>query len=151
MPMRKPLTVLVAVLLAACSEASGPTEISVAGSWRFTFSGLGSAPQFPPTVTCSVTAADFTLTQSGSTFSGIQIGTARATCTQSGQVVVDVSIENETIVNGQISEASVTFRLGSIPGQHTGAVSGTSITGTAQWILDAGLTLNGQFTAAKLN
>jgi hypothetical protein len=151
----RPLAWLFLLLGFIACGSDGPTgagSSTLNGSWRFTFTNMSGVVQ-EVTVTCTATSIDFRLTQSGNSFSGIQVGTGRITCSAQGDVIIDEPIDSETIVNGTINGANVSFRLGSVPGQHTGTRSGTSITGTATWeFTEEGvtITLNGQFTAAKL-
>jgi hypothetical protein len=149
--MKRFLMLVLLLPLFACGDDSTGPEENLNGTWRFSYSNM-TGSYIGITVTCTVTAVDVTLTTSGNTFSGIQQGTGRLTCTGGGQTLADSQIAGETIVNGQINGSTVTFRLGSINGQHTGTITGTSMTGTAQWIISSGnvsVTLNGQFTAAK--
>ena len=146
------LSVCLLSFLAACGDSTGPSNASLQGTWRFSYSNLTGAFQ-GATVTCGGGPFDFSITQTGSTFSGVQVSSARVTCSVQGTTVVDELIASETIVNGQISGSNVTFRLGSLAGQHSGTVTGTSMTGNAQWVFVEGnttLTLNGNFSAAKL-
>lgn len=138
-------------LLTGCSDATGPSAPNLAGTWRFVYSNMAGTVE-GVTIACNI-GADFTITQTGSAFSGVQVGPARMTCSALGQPVVDEIVSGETIVNGQATGASITFRLGSIQGQSSGTVNGTSMSGTAQWLFVSGnsaMTLNGNFTAAKL-
>jgi len=152
--MKRFRLLLIVVAAVACSGKGliGPWTPSIAGAWRFSYSGMSGALQ-GVTVTCTTGALDFTLTHSGTAFSGVQLGSSRVMCSAQGTTVVDAVLNAETIVNGTINGSSISFRLGTVPGQHTGTVSGTSMSGTARWLFTEGnttLTLNGQFTAAKL-
>lgn len=149
--MKRSLLLSLVVVVAACGgDATGPKNASVGGTWRFAFTLSGTMSGVA--VTCTVGGADFNLTQSGNTFSGVQVGTGTLTCTAPGTQAFNEQIAGETIVNGQINGNAVTFSLGSIPGQHSGSISGTSMSGTAQWNLPGAtpIVLGGQFTAAKL-
>ena len=148
------LLLFVPLSLTACSDDDDPSglESNLNGTWRFSYNNMTGAV-LGLTVACNVTAVDFNLTTSGTTFSGVQTGTGRLTCTLAGQPYVDTPFAGETIVNGQISGSQITFRLGTLTGQNTATVTGTSMTGTAQFIVTQGnqsVTLNGQFTAAKI-
>jgi hypothetical protein len=151
----RPLASLLLLLICVACSSDGPTGTSTSalnGTWRFTFTNM-SGVSLGGTVTCTATLIDFRLTQSGSRFSGVQVGSGRITCSGQGDVIVDEPVDSETIVNGRINGSNVSFRLGSVPGQHTGTVSGSSIPGTATWEFTEGTettTLNGQFTAARL-
>jgi hypothetical protein len=145
------LAILLPLLACGDDDSSGP-ELNLDGSWRFTYNNI-TGSYLGIGVSCNVTTVDFTLTQTGDTFSGVQVGSGRLTCNSAGQTVLDSPVSGETIVDGQLSGSEVTFRLGSIPGQNTATISGTSMIGTAQWILSNGnvaVTMNGQFTAAKM-
>lgn len=146
------LVALFLPLLGCGGDATGPRQASVSGTWRFSYNSMAGTVQ-GVTVTCNVSALDFNLTQSGNTFSGIQVGTGNMSCSAPGVTPFSYSVVGETIVNGQITGSSISFRLGSVTGQNTAAVAGTSMSGTAQWVIpvdNAALTLNGQFTAAKM-
>jgi hypothetical protein len=149
--MTKRIGYLALVLVsAACSDSTGP-EADLTGTWRFNYFDM-SGPYQGATLSCDIDTADFTITQTGSTFFGDQIGSARMTCTAFGQLVVDELIGGESIENGQVSGRNVTFRLGTISGQHSGRISGSSISGTAQWTMSDGsrsITLNGDFEADR--
>jgi hypothetical protein len=111
-----------------------------------------SGPYQGGTLSCDVDTADFIITQTGSAFFGDQIGSAQFTCTAFGQTVVDELIGDETIEDGQVTGRDVTFRLGTVSGQHSGRVSGDSMSGAAQWIITDGsrsITLNGEFDAER--
>jgi hypothetical protein len=146
------LLLFVPLSVTACSDDDDPTglETSLNGTWRFSYNNMtGTLLGIP--VSCSAAAVDFNLTTTGTTFSGIQVGTATGSCTLAGQTTQQV-LSGETIVNGTISGSTITFRLGTLAGQNTATVTGTSMTGTAQWIYalnNQTITLNGQFTAAK--
>lgn len=149
--MTKRLGSLVLVLLSvACSDSTGP-EADLSGTWRFSYTDM-SGPYQGGTLRCDLDGADFIITQTGFGFFGDQIGSARLRCTTSGQTVVDELVGDETIEDGEVSGRNVTFRLGTIAGQHSGRVSGSSISGTARWVLTSGslsFTLNGEFDAER--
>jgi hypothetical protein len=149
--MAKRLGYLALVLLsAACSDSTGP-DADLSGTWRFSYTDM-SGPFQGGTLRCDLDAADFVITQTGFEFFGDQIGSARLRCTASGLTVVDELVGDETIENGEVSGRNVTFRLGTIAGQHNGRVSGSSISGTARWVLTSGnlsVTLDGEFDAER--
>lgn len=150
---RTTLFTFLALAAAACGGDSGtePTpNANVAGDWRFSWANMSGAVS-GASVTCTG-VLDFTVTQTGSTFSGIQEGTGRFICVSGGQTIVDEVVGGETLINGQINGTQVSFRLGTVPGAHSGIVSGTSMSGTGAWQFDLGgttLNLNGQWSAAK--
>ncbi len=145
------LTITLGVL--ACGgDATGPKNASLAGTWRFNYTGMSATVQ-GATFSCTAGPLDFNITQNGSAFSGSQVGSGAISCTAPGQDPLNDVISGETIINGQVSGSGVSFRLGSIAGQHVGTVIGSSMSGTAQWIFSEGsmtLTLSGQFAATKL-
>lgn len=149
--MKRFLMLALLLPLFACGDDSTGPEENLNGTWRFTYSNM-TGSFIGTNVTCNVTALDATLTVTGNTFSGIQQGSGSMTCNVGGQTQV-FQLTGNTIVDGQISGSTVTFRLGSVNGQHTATLSGTSMTGTAQWVItqgNASITLNGQFAAAKI-
>lgn len=151
---RSSVLLFASTLLAACGSDSptGPSDAQIAGVWRITWSNLTGSLEGTG-VSCAW-LANFNITQTGTTFSGVQTATGTLTCTAQGEgVVLSEQIDAETIVSGTIDGNSVTFRLGSIPSNHTGTVSGTSMSGMASWTfqdLDFVLQLQGNWTAAKL-
>ena len=153
--MRRLSLALMLAAVAACGggdSSSGPDTPSIAGTWRFSYNNMSGAFQGIP-VTCNAAALDFALSQSGNTFSGAQVGAGRLTCSAQGENILDELIGFETIVGGTINGSNVSFRLGTFTSQHIGTITGGSMTGTASWTLTDGnisLTLNGQFTAARL-
>ena len=150
--MKRALVLAFLLPLFACGDDSTEPDLGLDGTWRFSYGNM-TGSYIGINVTCNATAVDFTLTQTEDTFSGVQVGSGRVTCTGGGQTLVDNPVTNFTIVEGQINGNAVTFRLGLIAGQHTATVTGTSMSGTAQWILTSGnisVTVNGQFTAAKM-
>ena len=88
-----------------------------------------SWPKLPAGVALITCVAVAALPVSYTTFSGVQTGSGRLTCTLAGQPYVDTPFAGETIVNGQISGSQITFRLGTLTGQNTATVTGTSMTG----------------------
>lgn len=136
-----------------CGDSStGPRQAQIGGEWRFLFQDM-TGVLFGLVVVCEVGAADFVITQTGTSFSGIQVGQTTVACFVDGELASGGVIDSETIVGGQIDGAIVTFRLGSLEGLHQATVTGSSMIGTAQWTLSQeGITvqLSGDFTAAKI-
>lgn len=147
-------TVIVSALLlvAACGESAGPFPVvshaQLGGSWRFDFTNMIGTMD-GELLTCSATNMNFAITQSHGTFAGVQVGDGHLFCTQAGETVADEPVGGETIINGTVSRNNVTFRLGSVEGAHTATVSGSTMTGTARWIFENELTLDGEFQAAR--
>jgi hypothetical protein len=150
--MTKRLAYLVLVLSSgACSDSTGPETTAIDGTWRFNYTDMTGSFQ-GTTWICDLDTADFVITQTGSSFYGDQIGSARMTCSAGGRAVVDELVGDETIENGQVLGRDVTFRLGTISGQHSGRISGSSMSGSAQWVMTSGsssVTLNGRFEAER--
>jgi hypothetical protein len=150
--VKKALVFVLLLPLLACGDDSTEPGLELDGTWRFTFGNM-TGSYIGIAVSCNATAVDFTLTQTGNTFSGVQVGSGRITCSGGGQTLLDNPVANLTIVEGTVAGNTIAFRLGLIAGQHNATVTGTSMTGTAQWILaspQASVTVNGQFTAAKM-
>ena len=136
-------------LLLGCGggDSTGPSTAEVGGSWRFSWSNLSGSG-----VSCNA-SGDFQLTQSGTTFSGVQYGTGTIICLAGGESLTDL-IVGETLAAGQVNGSAVSFRIGSVQSTHSGTVSGGSMSGTATWTFDLGdglvVNLAGQWTAVRL-
>src|SRR5688572_21135408 len=96
-PMRRFLMLaLLLPLFAACGDDdSTGLDANLNGTWRFSINNMtGTALGVP--ISCNVSSADFTLTTTGNTFSGIQTGTGRFVCTAGGQPLTDQLFSGET-------------------------------------------------------
>jgi hypothetical protein len=150
--MRRILLAAVFVLT-ACGDSLGPvqtpTNAMIAGTWRFTFTEMAGDVDGEAFVCDAV--MDFTITQSRGAFTGDQLGEGELVCTYADDIIIDEPIEGETIIDGEISGRTIAFRMGSVAGAHNGSVagSGVAMAGTAEWIFDGGLALEGTFTAAR--
>lgn len=158
---RRFLIFALALSLVACgSDYTGPSDVAIEGSWRFTFSDMTGESLLGEVVSCDAESIEFAMTQTGATFSGVQVGNIILTCTSEGALLVEGLVAGLTIVNGQVSGsavtfgfATVTFGVGLLSGQHIATVSGSSMGGTAQWIVTAEnltLLLTGELTAVRL-
>ena len=158
---RRFLILPLALPLVACgSDSTGPSDVAIEGFWRFTFSDVTGESLLGEVVSCDAESIEFAMTQTGMTFSGVQVGNIILTCTAEGELLVEGLVAGLTIVNGQVSGSTVTFSfatvafgVGFLSGQHIATVSGTSMGGTAQWIVtDENLTilLTGELTAVRL-
>ncbi len=134
--------------LVACGggDSTGPSNASVAGSWTLSHSNMSGSG-----VSCSLSPAPMTLSQSGTTFSG-SYGPATVSCT-AGSQSESVQIQG-IIVNGTIDGNAIAFDLDTQDFHQTGSVSGSSMSGTARWTFDLGgstgiVVLNGNWAAAK--
>jgi len=141
---------LVAALATACGSdnPAGPSIANVAGTWRITFTNMSGSG-----VTCSTTAIDYVITQSGATFTGTSSSTYTFTCTD-GVNTISQSVTGGIITNGQITGTSISFDLATNAAHQTGTLSGNSISGTSTWTLDLGssgtVVLIGQFGGLRL-
>lgn len=141
-------TVALCAALAACGggDSTGPSNASVAGSWTLSHSNMSGSG-----VSCNLSPAPMTLSQSGTTFSG-SYGPAAVSCIAGGQSE-SVQIHG-IIVNGTIDGNAIAFDLDTQDFHQTGSVSGSSMSGTARWTFDLGgstgiVVLNGNWAAAK--
>ncbi len=147
--MKRFLLIAFALALAACGgDSTGANTPSLTGTWRFAWNMAGRYAG--ASYTCTIGYADFQLTQSGNTFSGVQAAPFFRKCGPPGSMVASPAYR-ETI-NGEIDGSAVTFTLHSGELQ-AGTLSGTSISGSAQWnwpSMEGTVTLTGTFTAVKL-
>ena len=144
------------LLGAACSSGSSSTgpagDANIAGTWQFNWNSLQGVIS-GVAITCT-SILNFAITQTGTTFSGVQaLPNGNLTCNGGGQPLINATIGSETIVAGQVSGNNVSFRLGSVNGNHSGTVSGTSMTGTGTRNIPqttgGTLILTGEWNAAK--
>jgi hypothetical protein len=139
---------LALVLIGACGDdGTGPGATNLTGTWSASVSNMTGTG-----VSCSSTSpTQLTLTQTGVTFSGSYDGGAVSCSTPGG--TLSSPLGSGLVTNGLVNGNSVSFDLDT-PEQHqTGTVSGTSMSGVAQWQVDyAGLgtvTLNGEWEATR--
>jgi hypothetical protein len=139
--------VLICSLAACGGDSTGPSTAEVGGAWRFAWTNLSGSG-----VSCNA-VADFQLTQSGTTFSGVQTGAGTLICLANGEAFEE-TVSGETLTAGAVTGNAVSFRVGSVQSTHNGTVTGTSMNGTASWTFDLGgnvtVALNGQWSAVKL-
>jgi hypothetical protein len=125
------VSVVIGLALAACTTGgegpTAPAPRNLTGRWHFTWHAMAS-----PALSCGI-VADFDLYQNGTSFTGYQADDAQLRCTSAGVTVIDALIFGETIINGLVAEAGVSFRLGSIAGAHAGSVAGAMMEGTGAW------------------
>ena len=123
------------VLLAACVVACNwyPPTPHLDGTWRFRFDDMTDGH-----VQCRIPVMDVAITQSGSTFAGVQQGNATRQCiTQFGDPV-SVSFSNDTL-SGAVGQIRIGFVFSRTPGSgaswtqnaHSGSVSGDVMLGRA--------------------
>jgi hypothetical protein len=136
--------------LAACGgdDGTGPSPANVSGTWSGSVSNMNGSG-----VSCSSTQpTQFTLNQSGTSFSGSYAG-GELTCSgPSG--TGSAPIGSGSVINGAVSGSNVTFDLDTPDSHFAGSVTGNSMSGTAQWRIDFGapiglVTLNGSWGAAR--
>jgi hypothetical protein len=143
-----------ALALAACGggDSTGPTVTGIGGTWSFAWHDM-SATVSGVALSCSVTNVRMTLTQSGESFTGTQTGTATMTCSANGQQELTEPVGGERILDGTVQGAAVSFHLATIPGLHTGTLSGNGMSGDATWTLDLGggevVTLTGTWSSTR--
>jgi hypothetical protein len=146
--MRRFCLGLIGILACGDDDGTGPGSTDITGSWSASLSNLSGA-----SVNCSSTSpTQLTLNQTGAIFSGSYEG-GELFCTAPGSTG-PVPVGTGSVVNGTFSGSSLSFDLDTPDFHHDGTLSGTSMSGTAQWTLDFGLpvgevTLNGTWEATK--
>jgi hypothetical protein len=147
--MRFLSSALAFLVVGACGgdDGTGPGSTNLTGTWSASVSNMTSTG-----VSCSSTSpTQLTLTQTGATFSGSYDGGAVSCSTPGGTLSSPVG--SGLVANGQVNGNSVSFDLDTPELHHTGTVSGTSMSGTAQWQVDyeglGTVTLNGNWEATK--
>jgi hypothetical protein len=138
---------LLGVLACGGDNGTGPASTNVTGTWSASLSNMNGGG-----VSCSSTApTQLTLDQTGATFSGSYSG-GELFCSGPGGGPIPVG--SGLVINGTLSGRNLSFDLDTPDFHQAGIVSGTSMSGTAQWTMDFGIprgvvTLNGNWTAAK--
>ena len=140
------MAALLVLFVAGCSSSTSPNE-SVNGSWSYQASNLAGDG-----VSCSVTGATLTLSQTGSTFGGTY-SNAKITCQAGGQQAV-LGTFSGNVVNGLISGDSVSFDFDTTAFTNAGTISGSSMSGSATATENVGgaigkVTLTGQWNATQ--
>ena len=140
------LAVLLVFVLAGCSSSTSPT-FSVNGSWNYQATNLAGDG-----VSCTITGATLTLTQSGSTFSG-SYSNAKLSCQVAGVESV-IGTYSGQVVNGLVSGDSVSFDFNTSAFTNAGTITGSSMSGMATATENVGgtignVTLTGQWGATK--
>ncbi len=142
------------VTVIACSGDQVPDPAAVAGTWSFTYANVTGSG-----VTCNGTLT-FTITQSGDTFAGQQVGAGTVSCTGAVPTFIvagatdSYSFGGETMYAGIASSNQVAFALGLLQTRDAGTVtSATVMSGTTTWELPVKprgtVTLNGTWSAVK--
>ncbi len=135
--MRLSYMSLVVLVLAGCSDSTGP---NLTGSWQYTALGLSKAD-----TACSVTALTLTLSRTSSALSGKSSG-GLVGCTPFD---VPENLPSNLPVSGTIEGNAVKFDIGSAFWHHTGVLNGNAITGTASFRVLQGTVVTGTFTLVK--
>jgi hypothetical protein len=138
-------------LLIACGggdDSTGPSPADLEGLWRITYSNVSGDG-----ITCGTSAIDYTISQSGRTFTGTANSVYILQCTDGVSLVSDTLI-GAIITNGHIDGRSVEFDLANSTFHQSGTISGNSISGTATWTVDLGdsetVVMRGRFGGARL-
>ncbi|HEU4680291.1 MAG TPA: hypothetical protein VFS51_01015 [Gemmatimonadales bacterium] len=146
--MRRFCIGLIGLLACGDDDGTGPGLTDITGTWSATLSNLNGDG-----VSCSSTdPTQITFNQTGATFSGSFSG-GELFCTAPGSTGA-VPIGTGSVINGTVSGTNLSFDLDTPEFHHEGSVSGSSMSGTAEWIIDFGLpagevTLNGTWEAEK--
>jgi hypothetical protein len=145
--MRRFCIGLIGLLACGDDDGTGPGLAEVAGTWSASLSMTGDG------VNCSSSdPTQLTLTQTGATFSGSFSG-GELFCTAPGSTGA-VPIGSGSVINGTVSGSTISFDLDTPDFHHEGSVSGNSMSGTVEWVIDFGLpsgevTLNGTWEAER--
>lgn len=148
--MRRFSMALLGVLACGGDNGTGPISTDVTGTWSASLSSMNGGG-----VSCSSTApTQLILDQTGASFSGSYSG-GELFCSAPGSTGA-VPVGSGSVVNGTVSGRNLSFDLDTPDFHQAGSVSvsGTSMSGTAEWTLDFGIpvgvvTLNGNWEAAK--
>lgn len=149
--MTRVVLVLGLTALIACDW--NPPRPHLDGTWRFRFDDMNNSE-----LQCSIAAVDMAITQSGSSFTGVQIGTAERRCVRPVGEPFSVSFADDTLL-GSIGQMTISFEFVRTPGSsvawstnsHSGSVSGNVMLGRAVWAGSSeGKELDGTFAAFRL-
>ena len=146
--MRRLSIAILGLLACGGDNGTGPTSVDVTGSWAATLSNMNGSG-----ASCSSTApTQLTLSKVGAGFTGSYQG-GELFCSAPG-ATGPVFVGSGSIANGAISGRNISMDLGSPAFHLTGNLSGTSMSGTAEWAMDFGLplgtvTLTGNWQATK--
>ncbi|HWA16430.1 MAG TPA: hypothetical protein VG817_08350 [Gemmatimonadales bacterium] len=145
------LTSLFVNLLIACGgsdDSNGPSPADLEGRWRITYSNVSGDG-----ITCATSAIDYTISQSGRTFTGTSNSVYILQCTDGVSLASDTLV-GAIITNGHIDGRSVEFDLATSTFHQAGTISGNSISGSATWMVDLGssgtVVMRGRFGGARL-
>jgi len=123
------LRIAVAVSLfafVACDDDDGmaPSDVDVSGTWTYAAEGLTGGG-----LTCSFTAVQATITQTGASFTGSTQGGSWLCQSALGSLGDD--LDPQTVAAGTVAGNDVSFRIdGLLTMEHVGTVSGNTMSGT---------------------
>jgi hypothetical protein len=144
--MRAPMLAAAVLALVACGgDSTGPNTSDVSGTWMYNATNLNGAG-----LSCSITNVTFSLTQTGSSFTGSTSG-GTLSCTFAGESDSE-SLGNSTVANGQVDGTAIQFDIGSSDLHNAGTRDGKSITGTLTANVEVDTTavvLSGTFSLVK--
>jgi hypothetical protein len=145
-PILAPALLLLALAACGGDSPSEPSDADIDGPWRISYSNLSGSG-----LTCGTpVAANLDLNQNGGAFTG-SYGPLTLRCTD-GNTSAEASFEG-VVANGTVDVNAVSFDLDTQDFHQTGTVSGTSMSGTARWVVDIGggttVTLNGNWSAVR--
>ena len=134
-----PALTTVAVTLAACGgddTNTGPAgSLNVGGTWHVSLSNLSGNG-----ASCSTSSPiRMTIRQTGSTFTGTYDGGVLNCLTPTESFATAVG--SGTIINGEVSGSTVSFDLGDEDFHADGTISGSAMSGSAEWTYNFGLPL----------
>lgn len=146
------VTLTVSLLLIGCGDTPDPMQgappppPSIGGSWSYVATNVSGSG-----ISCSTpAAAQITLSQSGSTFTGTY-SDLYIRC-QSGSESAEDGPFHGQVVSGSINGSDASFNFDTSDISHTGSLSGNAMSGTTTWRFDFGtqvVTLTGDWSASR--
>jgi hypothetical protein len=125
------------------SDATGPTQTGVAGSWTMNIRNLTDGGG----VICSGADINVTLTGSGTTFSGTYDGVIA--CSASGGGGSESFPASGTVVNGVRTGTQVAFDMDDASFHHVGTLGGSTMEGSETYRYSDGTVLTGFWSATR--
>lgn len=140
--MTKRLGLVLGLLVAGCSDSTGPDIPRLNGSWSYAATNITGGG-----LTCSITGMTLTLSQTGNTVTGSTLG-GRMSC-QAGTLTETFDIAAGTLTGGSINGNVVRFSMGTTGAfQNTGTLTDNAISG--QLVINlSDAVLAGTFVAAR--
>ena len=147
--LRRGSSLLAAVVLGCGGDdPSGPKSEDIHGTWRVSYYSMTFG-----NFACDVDPVDYVITQFGPTFSGTSSATWAVNCSN-GADAISQTFVGGTIYEGSIDGDQITFYIPEAAAILEGTMSGTSMIGTAMWLLDVGggtrVLLYGYFSGERL-